>query len=238
VLKRIISYGAVFIAVLMVAGVLAVVVERYGASTRKSDDNVASLLFTVDARASQIVESPVDPDEDLLVLYGVDPAAVWFTDRPDRQSGLMPLADLMSDWESLGFVDDPPNAAVAFRDGSRAVVELTYPRYDPAAAVWLATIQYLPGSPSSPDKNADLGAANVFIDDAEWNLTALDPDDPVKSPSGPPESVAIPVSPNDVYSLPASSLISNFSDHHLDYVQDGVQLYGGGSLADDESNQN
>lgn len=228
VAKRIVTHGAVFVTFLILAGVLAVVVERDVASTRESDDNVPALLFAMDARASQIVESPVDLDEELLVLYGVDPAAVWFTDRPDRQSGLMSVIDLMSDWESFGFYQDPPNAAVAFSDGGRAAVELTYPRYDPGSAIWMATVDFLPGSPSSLVRNVDLGEVNLFIDDVDWTIPPLISgvsDNPGSSSSGLPDVTAIAPTTTDIFSVPTSTLVSIFSNYHLDYAKEGVALY-------------
>jgi hypothetical protein len=218
--KRLVTYLVVIVVLLGAAGILGVLIEHDNTSGKSEEGQSAQLLFTVDARASQIVESPADPNQELLVLYGVDPAAVWFTDRPNRESGLMPLTDLMADWRSLGFVADPPNAAVGFHDGSRAVVELTSPRYDPASAVWMATVDFLPGSPSSSiARNENLGAAHLFIDDAELDISSL------VSGGVDPASV-ISSAPNDSYTFPPTALISNFSDHHLDYIQDGVTLVG------------
>lgn len=52
-----------------------------------------------------------------LVLVDVDPNAIWFTDRPVRDSGVMTTDDLAALWDDeAGFSADPPNAAVVLHD--------------------------------------------------------------------------------------------------------------------------
>ena len=72
-----------------------------------------------------------------LTLNGVTPQTVWFSDRPARQSGHIPIAEFVESWEGYGFVEDPPNAALAgvgADDGQdTVVVELGSPEFDEAA---------------------------------------------------------------------------------------------------------
>lgn len=207
------TYGVVFLVLLFSATVFSFVVERDVRTASDGGADVASLLFSIDARASQIVSSREESEKELLVLYGVNPAVVWFTDRPRRASGLMPLSDFMNDWQSFGFVSDPPNAVVVLHSGSRAVVELTNPRYDPTSATWMATIEFLEGSLSSViPRDEDLGSAHLFVDDADWNI----PDIPSTStdsgaaPDGLPVTVSIPAMPGDTWEIPVASLVNDY----------------------------
>lgn len=207
------TYGVVFLVLLFSATALSFAVERDVRITGDGDANMASLLFSIDARSSQIVSSREESENELLVLYGVNPAVVWFTDRPRRASGLMPLSDFMNDWQSFGFVSDPPNAEVVLHSGSRAVVELTHPRYDPTSATWMATIAFLDGSLSSAiPRDEDLGSAHLFIDDADWNI----PDIPSTStdteaaPDGLPVTVPIPAMQGDTWEIPVPSLVNDY----------------------------
>lgn len=67
-----------------------------------------------------------------LVLRDFDREAVWFSDRPDRDSGTVPIRGVVRNWARLGFADDPPNAVLSLADGrpslDTVVVELGKPR--------------------------------------------------------------------------------------------------------------
>ena len=68
-----------------------------------------------------------------LELTGADADVTVFADRPERSASTEALADLAKDWEDLGFVADPPNAALVSRgEGGPAttVVELGAPEVD------------------------------------------------------------------------------------------------------------
>jgi hypothetical protein len=67
-----------------------------------------------------------------LTLHGVDPKVVFFTDRPARDSGLIPQKELLRTLWGPG--DAPPNAAVEVLGGSKSsdvlAVKLKNPRYN------------------------------------------------------------------------------------------------------------
>jgi hypothetical protein len=71
----------------------------------------------------------------LLVLSGVDKNTLWFTDRPERNGGVMPTEAFMHMWDEGedSFANDPPNAALIVHqaDGESDVflVELSGPSY-------------------------------------------------------------------------------------------------------------
>jgi len=81
-----------------------------------------------------------------LQLTGLDHDAVFFTDRPARDSGIVAV-DRMLDMLAKGH-QGPPNGAVEVQDGTRgpvvAAVELNDPHYDQAAGTLTAQARILP----------------------------------------------------------------------------------------------
>ncbi|MGH2956165.1 MAG: hypothetical protein ACRDL6_04130 [Solirubrobacterales bacterium] len=74
----------------------------------------------------------------MLELHDLSPAAIFFSNRPERTAGQGPVDGLIARWPRL-FSDDPPNAAVQILNGrdssDTVVVELRRPRYQPRSAV-------------------------------------------------------------------------------------------------------
>src|SRR5262245_45880194 len=85
------------------------------------------LLFapTADARTMEPIQGTSRFE---LTLRGVSPQVVWFSDRPARQSGHIPVGEFVEAWAGYGFVKDPPEAALAVLDADddedTVVVEL------------------------------------------------------------------------------------------------------------------
>ena len=106
-----------------------------------------------------------------LTLNKVTPQVVWFSDRPARQSGHIPVGELVESWEGYGFVEDPPNAALAVvgADDSQdtVVVEL--------------------GSPELDEQQNTVRFAAEVLDEATGNLSHLasDLDQSVEGTFGP-----------------------------------------------------
>jgi Pentapeptide repeats (8 copies) len=99
---------------------------------RKSRTAKVSLLYVVNAHGASLTRRP--NGQLMLTLTGVAPDAVWFSDRPVRESGTFPASGLASAWEAFGFAAQPPNAALDYTDprrgpGHTVILELTHPRY-------------------------------------------------------------------------------------------------------------
>jgi len=76
-----------------------------------------------------------------VTMTDTDPHAVWFTDRPVRDSGVMSTADLVERWApGSQFAAVPPNVALVLHDSSGStdtvVGVMTDPSYDPGAKVF------------------------------------------------------------------------------------------------------
>jgi len=70
-----------------------------------------------------------------VTMTDTDPHAVWFTDRPVRDSGVMSTADLVERWApGSQFAAVPPNVALVLHDSSGStdtvVGVMTDPSYD------------------------------------------------------------------------------------------------------------
>jgi major membrane immunogen (membrane-anchored lipoprotein) len=58
-----------------------------------------------------IVRGPTDVSDGRLAVE--TDVVEWFTDRPTRRAGAARVDELAADWQSFGFAQDPPNAAVS-----------------------------------------------------------------------------------------------------------------------------
>jgi hypothetical protein len=91
----------------------------------------SSFLFVQNATSGEMILVEGTDDVYSLVLRGVSPSTVYFSDRPERIVGQVPTGRFL---EGLGFADDnPPNAALDLAIGNKSdivVVELRNPRYD------------------------------------------------------------------------------------------------------------
>jgi hypothetical protein len=92
-----------------------------------------SLLFVQSASAGSLVPREGSPDSFTLSLEGLDEHALWFTDRPERQSGHVPTKGMLNVLDFEG-AQGPPNAvlSIAGADPAKNMVALTLrdPKYD------------------------------------------------------------------------------------------------------------
>ena len=99
----------------------------------------------------------------LLTLDGASSTTLGFSDRPERDTRLIPTAAFSASWDTL-FALDAPNGAVSYDGAEEAVpIELTHPVYDPAAE----RLTYL-AKPLSAARLPDaFSNPTLFIDDAD-----------------------------------------------------------------------
>ncbi|MFN8025035.1 MAG: hypothetical protein U0W40_01375 [Acidimicrobiia bacterium] len=123
----------------LLAVLLTVVAATAGFSTTSASaesgvpasDSDAATVASLDQVLAVVDAAGGRFDGRQLTLTGVRPQAVWFSDRPAREAGRLPVADL----EQAFFArQTPPNAALVVDGASGArdvvVVELSKPRYD------------------------------------------------------------------------------------------------------------
>jgi hypothetical protein len=150
------------------------------------------LLFVQGARGVTFADGT-------LVLQGVSPTTLFFSDRPRRIAGHVLTRRFLADWGKgeHSFADDPPNATLSvFGDGvvRDVVVELSRPRLRGDDLVYDARL--LEGT--APEKG---GPSSLFIDAIaaplgapvevpavgrpySWDAYVSNPDDATYNPPG------------------------------------------------------
>lgn len=135
-----------------------------------------SLLHVQQARSGSL--EPRGGSDYELTLNGASPETVFFSDRPDRFSGLTATKAFVH-LKSLFSRDDPPNAAVVLGDGSReqadvVIVELKDPRYSQSRQAVTYTVTLIDDASRNLEAWEGLadsglprhfGRVTVFIDD-------------------------------------------------------------------------
>jgi hypothetical protein len=92
-----------------------------------------SVLYALNARTGTLRPQKGKGAKYTLVLKGLDRDVTWFSDRPARRSGSLPVAGFAEAWKGFGFAADPPNAALTYTDkrgdqDRTVIVELSHPR--------------------------------------------------------------------------------------------------------------
>jgi hypothetical protein len=155
-----------------------------------ADGDTGSWLFVVDASSG-------DAADGSMTLHDVDQHVVSFSDRPQRVVRRIPVANLVSGWDRLGFADDPPNASLTFeQDGVERVHTMTLS--SPAITGDDVTFAVTPLEGAAPlalgtqtdEAPADFGPAALFIDasgaigddgDSTMTMTAISQDEYTKA---------------------------------------------------------
>ena len=173
-----------------VTGVLAYLVSLIG----DDDDTVVLAEDEVSWLYSQTAEgAELDDLGDgyyRLVMRGVDPHTIQFSDRPDRLVEVINTSRLVHYWEEL-FADSAPNAVLIEHEPSGAtdslVVVLTNPSYDMAAHTLSYTVEVLADefyperlmalAKGHADPPVALRAVSLFIDSVQdlSDDTGIDP---------------------------------------------------------------
>jgi hypothetical protein len=150
------------------------VIGGSGVAEAKPKPEQVPLLFVLEAQRAW---TTTDADGELEIsLVGIDPEVLFFSDRPARVAGTVPSTGFFAEWKSLGFVEEPPNAAVVVPQGPPGrrptAVELGRPRYDDATATVTFPLLALDGQESSwlddltVEEAEAHGTIDLFIDPA------------------------------------------------------------------------
>ena len=98
----------------------------------------------------------------VLVMGGINPATLYFSDRPDRVAGHLTTEEFVATWGEGddNFASNPPNATLSILTGEQPqeiVVVLTEPRIEDDALVYNVSI--IEGADTATG-----GACSLFID--------------------------------------------------------------------------
>jgi hypothetical protein len=163
-------------ALAVVAVPLAVPAVAPAAEEGNTKNPQREYLFVQNARSGTFVPVAGRAGRYTLTLRGVDRHALYFSDRPSRETGVIPQEALIG---ALYRPDMPaPNAAITLSNGGEdadvVAVELTHPRYDAKRHTLRYDARRL-RAPSSGLRHLDdrldrslprrFGAVSLFIDD-------------------------------------------------------------------------
>jgi hypothetical protein len=117
-----------------------------GGDTGNQRSDQTSVLLVQTARSGSLIGAGSRGDF-VLTLDGVSPSVVFFSDRPQRIRGQIPLTELLRQWRKA-FANDPPNAAVqllsAASSADTVAVEINEkPVYDPSRDGLVYDVQVL-----------------------------------------------------------------------------------------------
>ena len=104
---------------------------------------------------------------EVLTLTGMNSKVIWFTDRPERQSGVAYTDAFIANWP-MGdddFEVDPPNAVLVGENADGEEFEIAMELMNPEWNQDILTLRVLPLGEALPDK-LGLSAAHLFIDNS------------------------------------------------------------------------
>lgn len=119
------------------------VVSQPGSSSSSSP---TSYLYAMYADKGALQPVAGTQDSFTMTLTGAD-HMIYFTDRPDRDSGTISPANFASAWATNGFITDPPNVALTIPDApgvaDTLVATMTNPEVDTKKRTFSATLKTL-----------------------------------------------------------------------------------------------
>jgi hypothetical protein len=138
------------------------VVATEEASTTASDQ--VELLFVQTADSATLADG-------VLMMGGVNPATIYFSDRPNRVAGHLTTEEFVATWGDGddSFASNPPNATLSILTGDNPqeiVVVLTEPRIEDGNLVY--NVNVLEGAEAATG-----GACSLFIDIIGMPLTPV-----------------------------------------------------------------
>lgn len=150
----------------------------YAATEKNSNGNKTNegYLLIQGAAEAMLEQSKDDPSYYLLTLKQVNPYVMYFSERPTRKAGQMPMEKYLHFWKSEGpnnFQKNPPNAdlhAIQRVAGSpdkiyNFILELFDPNYDSAKQTISYRVKPLEGNPNPLPSSATFQQVTLFIDD-------------------------------------------------------------------------
>lgn len=136
--------------------------------TPSANNQAVSILFVQSAKHAAIDAIPNQPGAYRLTLDRVSPYVIYFSERPNRITGLMPNTKFAAEWKvgSNSFAKDSPNAYITSYDGKQIhyTVELTDLTYNKAKNRFTYIIRMLPEEKATLPNHVNLGYTTMFVD--------------------------------------------------------------------------
>lgn len=131
------NYLLVGVIVLLMALLVVFGIKLYKPSVKEeTKKEKTELLFVQTATSGTFIPIAGEKYTFELVLNNAAPDTIYFSDRPERVTGLAPMEDFLKKFNWKGDGDDPPNAALVLSRASEnqdvMLLELMEPNYDKA----------------------------------------------------------------------------------------------------------
>jgi hypothetical protein len=107
----------------------------------------------------------------VLTLHKPELYVSFFSDRPQRITGLLPVQHFLKLWDSKNkaeFRQDPPNVALESKKAN-LIGTLTYPQYNSKTGDITFRFTPLTQIPKTFTYGQNLGYTVLFIDDVSWD---------------------------------------------------------------------
>jgi|688.fasta_scaffold582406_1 hypothetical protein len=143
--------------------------RHFAHNTLPSNTN---LLFIQVAKNGELVPTDAKTYTYKLILKNVEPFTSYFTDRPNRTTGMLHTRDFTNLWSSQDIKTNPPNVAIESSDIKNGthinrVLVLSNPVYDVTKQEITYTATIL-GKTPKPNEKISLGYTVLFFDDVHW----------------------------------------------------------------------
>lgn len=164
---------------------LSLLILFYGslafATITKTNSNQPEFLFVQTAGSAIVSAVPNKKNTYILILKNVNPYVTYFTERPNRIAGLMPLEEFLKYWQEgkNNFSKNIPNASlVAYHKKKfkgkqlvQHVIELTAPTYNANKKTVTYIIHDLGGDGNTLPMLARYSQIALFVDQACMSCT-------------------------------------------------------------------
>jgi len=151
---------------------MVVTISAFAANNNASKP---SYLFVQTARFATLKPDSRHPGDYILVLHDIPKYVTYFTDRPQRISGLINVIDFLQEWQQNtkdNFTQDAPNVDVRgiklhwlfHSKDTSIVVSLSNPSYDVGERTMTYTAKPVPGT-QMPNRLITLRDVALFFDD-------------------------------------------------------------------------
>ena len=138
------------------------------AETSKKDIMV---VYVQNAKSSVLSKDAKQPTVIKLTLHKPEMYVSYFSDRPERLTGMVELQKFLGLWDTKNkarFNQDPPNVAIETKK-SNFIGMLSNPVYNSKTGDVTFTFTPINPLPSSFKYGSDLGYTILFIDDVGWD---------------------------------------------------------------------
>ena len=117
--------------------------------TARAKQRKVSMLFVTEGPIAQMapVEGQAGTYTFTMPIRTAKQPVIWFTDRPARDAGTLPMRNFVGLWSAKGtntFATDPPNVAIVYTSGGKEktlIATMTSPVIIPSTAISLTLLQ-------------------------------------------------------------------------------------------------